>query len=103
MQKNSIDWITFSVDERTCNWDFQFLNAFEKFIDFSQLCGNRKAWVNSFGKLTENEIDSILGDREVQGQVVYFVPKIAMSDIEKSHFEIPECLRFEYFLNKKEY
>ena len=102
MRKNNIDWVTFSVDERTCNWDFQFLNSFEKFIDFSQLCGNRKASVNCFGKLTEEEIDSILGDREVHEQVVYFVPQIAMSDIEKSHYEIPECLTFEYFLKSQQ-
>jgi|JI10StandDraft_1071094.scaffolds.fasta_scaffold139804_3 hypothetical protein len=103
IQKNNIDWVTFSVDERTCNWDFQFLNALEKYIDFSQLCGNRKAWTNCFGKLTEEEIDSILGDREVQEQVVYSTPQITMSDIDKSHYEIPKCLTFDYFLvtNKK--
>lgn len=104
MQKDNIDWVTFSVDGRTCNWDFQFLKAFEEFIDFSQLCGNRKAWVNCFGKLTEEEIDSILGDREVQEQVIYFVPEIVMSDIEKSHYEIPECLTFDYYIrvNRKQ-
>lgn len=101
IQKNNIDWVAFSVDERTCNWDFQFLNAFEEFIDFSQLCGNRKAWVNCFGKLTEEEIDSILGDREVQAKVIYTVPQIEMSDIEKSHYEIPQCLTFEYFMNNR--
>jgi hypothetical protein len=70
----------------------------EKFIDFRQLCGNRRAWVNCFGKLTEEEIELILGDREAHEKVVYIVPEIVMSDIEKSHYEIPECITFEYFL-----
>lgn len=99
IQKSDIDWVAFSVDERTCNWDFQFLKAFENFIDFSQLCVNRKAWVNCFGKLTEKEIDSILGDKELCERVVYFAPQTAMSDIEKSHYEIPECLTYEFFLS----
>lgn len=100
IQKNIIDWYSFSVDERTCNWDFEILETFEKYIDFDALCANRKAWATCFGKLTEEEIDSILSDREVQGQVVYFVTQSDISYIEKSYIEIPRCMTFEYFLER---
>lgn len=98
IQKHDIEWPSFSVDERTCDWDFEFLNAFESYIDFGMLCGNRKAWGNCFGKLTEEEINGILGDSVIQAQVVYFTPEIKMNVIERSHYEIPKCRTFEYFL-----
>jgi len=101
MQKDNINWYSFSLDGRTCNWDFELLKALEKYVDFDALCANRKAWVTCFGKLSEDEIDSILGDSKVQTQVVYSVPQIERSVIEKSHYEIPKCLTFEYFINNR--
>ena len=100
MQKGRIDWSALSTDERLCDWNFEFLQAFERNINFDFLIVNRKAWVNCFGKLSEDDIDSILYDKTIQTRVAYVIPQAEMSDIDKSHYEIPECVTFEYFLKQ---
>lgn len=99
--KDKLDWFELSIDGNQYNWNFEFLIAFEKHIDFGALTGNREAWVNCFGKLNDADIEALLGDKELQAKVDYSEKIIKMDDIERSHFKIPECLTFEYFITPK--
>ena len=101
MQKDKIDWYEISIDGRLCDWNLEFLLSYEKYIDFDALIGNQKAWVECFGKLSDSEIEDILGSKEVQAKVDYSGEIIEMDEIERSHFEIPKCLTYEYFVKNK--
>lgn len=96
--RDKIDWHTLSICERSSQWDSNHLTAFEKYIDIGALSANRKAWVNCFGKLIDSDIDSILGNKELQAKVDFSEKIIEMDEIERSHVEIPKCLTYEYFL-----
>ena len=98
MQKDKLDWFEMSIDGRLCDWNLEFLVAYEKHIDFGALIGNRTAWVNCFGKLNDSDIDIILGNKELISKVDYSEKIIEMDEIERSQIEIPKCLTYEYFL-----
>jgi hypothetical protein len=97
-QKNTMDWHELSIGGSLYNWNFAFLNSYDSHIDFDALIGNKKAWIDCFGVLSCTDIEFILRDKEIQSKAVYKEPELKMSDVEKSHFEIPECLTYRFFL-----
>ena len=100
IEKNidSMDWVLLSIDENSFHWNFELLKTYEKYVDFGSLSVNRQAWIECFGKLTDDDIESFLTDKEVQAQLVSYSILDDMSEVEKSHFNLPESMTFEYFL-----
>ena len=98
---DKIDWYTLSINENSCQWSYNLLTTHEKFIDFDALGGNRQAWVDCFGKLTDEEVESILANKEMQSKVEYPKEPEYEDEEEASHSRIPFCMTFEYFLMKQ--
>lgn len=101
LYRDKIDWFTLSVNENSCQWNYDILTTYEKRIDFGNLSGNRRAWVDCFGKLTDEEVESILTDKELQGKVEYSREPEYEDEEEASHSQIPESLTYGYFLKNE--
>lgn len=99
LQNREIDWHELSAGGAITSWNFEFFVKYENYLDFDALIGNRNAWLQGFGKLEDSDIQIILSDGNLNEQIVRSISNV-FDVVERSHFQIPECMTYEYFINK---
>lgn len=74
----------------------------ERDVDFGALCCSRQAWIDCFGGLGDDDVDTILGDESIYESAVTHTRRCEVaSEAAEGDMAAPECLTFEYFLEHK--
>jgi hypothetical protein len=93
-------WSEISAGSGHVDWSISLLERFEKVIDFSSLYMNWSAWTACFGKLSNDNVDRLLSDKELLSRVELPRWDKPEDPAETSHYTIPKCMTYEYFLKQ---